>query len=225
MTDRVDALVFDLDHTLCAYRPSGEEILSLSFEAAGTDPLFAVEEYYDIFDDYVAESDDGRENRARCFEALAAEAGRSPEVGRRVADAYAAERDHENVRWVPGAKAAIESLSETYPLALVTNGAREWQSAKLRGLGIEDRFETVVYAGYETAPKPEPEPFRVALDALDATPDRAVKIGNSLDHDVAGARNAGLRSVWLDRDGVEDPTPTPDVRIESMEELLDEPWG
>jgi len=225
MAAPADALVFDLDHTLCTYRRSGEEILSLAFEAAEVVPFFAVEDYYEIFDDYVKESGDGRENRARCFEALATEAGRSPGVGRRVADAFAAERDHANVSWVPEAKAAFESLSERYPLALVTNGDREWQSAKLRGLGIEDRFETIVYAGYETAPKPDPEPFEVALDALDATPERAVKIGNSLEHDVAGAHSAGLRSVWFDRDGVDDPTPTPDVRVESMDELLDEPWA
>lgn len=225
MADSADALVFDLDHTLCTYRRPGEEILALAFETVGVDPFFEVDDYYASFDDFAFRSDDGRENRALCFEALAEEAGRSPELGRRVADAYAAERDHSDVSWVPGAKDAFESLANAYPIALVTNAAPAWQSEKLRGLGIEDRFETVVYAGYDTAPKPDPEPFEAALDALDATPERAVKIGNSLDHDIAGAHNAGLRSVWLDRDGVADPTPTPDVRIESMDDLIDEPWA
>lgn len=225
MADSADVLVFDLDHTLCTYRRTGEEILSLAFEAAGVDPFFEIDDYYGVFDDYAFRSDDGRENRALCFEALAEDAGRSPELGRQVADAYAAERDHSDVRWLPGAKDAFESLANAYPLALVTNGAPAWQSEKLRGLGIEDRFESVVYAGYDTAPKPDPEPFRIALDGLDAAPERAVKIGNSLEHDVAGARNAGLRSVWFDRHGVDDPTPTPDVRVESMDELLDEPWA
>ena len=217
--------MFDLDGTLCAYRRSGEEILSLAFEAVGVEPFFAIEDYYAIFDDFAADSADGDENRARCFAALAEEAGRDPEVGRAVADAYAAERDHADVAWLPGAREAFETLTASYPCALVTNGAPDWQGRKLRGLGIEDRFETVVYAGYDTAPKPAPEPFRIALDALDATADRAVKIGNSLDADVAGARNAGLRSVWLDRDGVAAPEPAPDVRIESMADLLDEPWA
>jgi FMN phosphatase YigB (HAD superfamily) len=52
-----------------------------------------------------------------------------------------------------------------------------------------------------------------------------VKIGNSLEHDVHRAHNAGLQSVWLDRDGVPDPDPAPHHRIESMREVLEEPWA
>lgn len=225
MHDPPDALVFDLDDTLCTYRRSGEEVLSLAFDSVGVDPFFAIEDYYATLDDFVVDCCDGDESRVRCFATLAEANGRDPELGRRVAAAFAAERDHSNVEWLPGAREAFNSLADSYRVAAVTNGAPDWQRGKLQGLGIEDRFETVVYAGYDTAPKPDSEPFEVALDALDATPERAVKIGNSLEHDVTGAHNAGLRSVWLDRDDLGDPTPTPDVRIGSMDELLDEPWA
>lgn len=72
----------------------------------------------------------------------------------------------------------------------------------MRGLGIGDEFETVVFVGYDVAAKPDPEPFYTALDALDVEVEHTVKIGKLLESDVTGAHNAGLRSVWLDRDGV-----------------------
>ncbi len=40
-------------------------------------------------------------------------------------------------------------------------------------------------------------------------------------NDVQGARAAGLRTVWLDRDGVRDAAARADVRISSLTELPD----
>jgi len=225
MAGSVEALVFDLDGTVCEYCRSVEDLLDHSFEAVGVDPFFSAEAYYSAFDEYVEGADEVEEIRERAFAGLASEAGVDPAVGRAVAAAYADARDHTNVRFLTGAQAALETLTEQYPTAAVTNGDPAMQSQKMAGLGIEDRFETVVYAGYDTPAKPDPEPFESALDALGVASERAVKIGNSLDHDVRGAHNAGLHSVWLDRNGVDDPVPEPHYRIESMRELLAEPWS
>ncbi|MFC7154852.1 HAD family hydrolase [Halomarina halobia] len=222
MGDPIEAILFDLDDTLCTYRRSGQEILSLAFEAIGREPFFTAEGYYEIFDDFVTDSDSGLENRQRCFAALAERAGYSPSVGREVADAYAEERDQTNVRWLPGAKEALDVHSPDYSLALITNGPPEWQIQKIDALGIADRFETIVYAGYDTAPKPDPEPFHIALDRLNTEPERAVTVGNSLGSDVAGAHSAGVRSIWLDADGIDDPEPAPHHRIETMSDLTDD---
>jgi len=62
------------------------------------------------------------------------------------------------------------TLRERYRVAAVTNGGPDMQRAKLRGLGIHDHFETVVFAGYDVAAKPDPEPFHTALDFLGSTP-------------------------------------------------------
>jgi len=50
-------------------------------------------------------------------------------------------------------------------------------------------------------------------------------VGDSLRLDVLGAHDAGLRSIWLDRSNSVTPEPVPDHRIESMQELLAEPWS
>lgn len=224
MPSSVEALLFDLDGTICTYRRSGETILSLAFEKAGVDPFFHTEEYFAIFDEFVEGSSTGVENRRRCFAVLAEEAGYDPSIGYEVADAYAEERDQTNVEWLPGAKEAIEKLSKSYSLGLVTNGPPEWQTQKLQALGIADRFEVIVFAGYDTAPKPNPTPFHTALDSLQTAPNQAVSIGDSLGADVLGAQNANLWSIWVDRDGITDPEPSPHYRIELLTELLSEPW-
>jgi putative hydrolase of the HAD superfamily len=48
----------------------------------------------------------------------------------------------------------------------------------------------------------------------------AVHVGDSLEHDVAGAQAAGWKAVWLNRDGVPNGTGLrPDAEIASLHEL------
>ena len=222
MTD-VDAVLFDLDDTLCEYRRTTADLLELSFERASVEPLFTVDDYHARYGDFVDVSESIRDLRRQCFAALAEEAGADPAAGERVAEVFSEERDHGDVRPLPGAGTAVERLADRYRLGIVTNGAPEMQTAKLAALPFADAFETVVYAGYDVPAKPDPAPFYRGLDALDAEPERAVHVGNSLESDVAGAAAAGVRSVWLSN-GVEAPQPVPDYRIESLEELRTPPW-
>jgi putative hydrolase of the HAD superfamily len=225
----VDAVLFDVDDTLCRYRRPGSELLPLAFDRVGVEPFFGAEEYHERYPEFLAAADDVGSLRERCFETLAAERGRDPAVGRRVARAYAAERDHRNVRPLPGAREAVERLAADHRIGVVTNGGPSMQHDKLEKLGLDDAFETVVFAGYDTAPKPDPEPFRRALRALSVTPERAVHVGNSTRSDVAGARAAGIRAAWLVEDatsgtdpGPADPEPT--YTLTSMTDLHAPPW-
>jgi putative hydrolase of the HAD superfamily len=219
MSDRVAAILLDIDDTICEYRRSGSEILPLAFEQVGVDPFFTAEEYIDRYREFTDESDDMQDLREQCFAAFARESGYDTEVGHAVADAYAAERDHTNVRFRPGAREALDTFDGEMALAAVTNGAPEMQSVKLDALGITDRFETVVHAGYDAPAKPSPDPFHAALETVGVSPDRAVHVGNSLASDVSGAKSAGVRAVWLD-DGVTNaPTPEPDHVLTSMADL------
>jgi len=224
---RVDTVLFDLDDTLCVYERSGRELLALAFEDVGVDPFFTVEDYYGRYDEFVAEGASTRDIRERCFATLARERGYDPALGRALADAYAAERDHAAVRPTPGACEALELLARDHRLGLVTNGGPEMQAIKLDELGIGDAFEVLVHAGYDAPPKPEPDPFHRALDALGSTPERAVHVGNSLEADVPGAQAAGLRAAWFTgaaEDPPERPEPEPDYRLASLRELTAPPW-
>jgi putative hydrolase of the HAD superfamily len=212
-----DAILFDVDDTLCRYRRSGAALLAAAFDRTGHEPFITREEYHDRYPAFVDDSDSMVDLRARCFAAIADEKGHDPDVGRRVAAAYADLRDHGDVEPLAGVDEAVSALSHL-PLGVVTNGAPAMQSAKLAALGLEEAFDVVVHAGYDAPAKPSPEPFHAALSALDARPDRAYHVGNSLSSDVAGARAAGVGAVWL-ADGTARPEPEPDHTVESLAAL------
>lgn len=218
----IDAVLFDVDDTLCRYRRSGAELLELAFDVVGVEPFFGVETYHRRYGEFMADTDGVDDLRRECFAAIADGSGYERDVGYAVADAFAAERDHRAVDPLPGALEAVERLREDHAVGVVTNGDPGMQSQKLAGLGLADAFEVVVHAGYDTAAKPAPEPFNRALATLDVAPGRAVHVGNSLSSDVAGAHNAGLGSVWLDQ-GTE-PDPVPHYTLASMTELRTPPW-
>ena len=219
----MDAVLFDLDDTLCAYRRHGREVLSEAFETVGIEPLFTVEDYYAAYDDYASDADTVEALREACFADLADEAGADPAVGRAVARAFAADRDHGNVAFLDGALEALDALSADYRLGLVTNGAPGMQAQKLDALGIRDRFEAVVHGGHDAPAKPSPEPFYTALEPMGVEPGQAVHVGNSLESDVAGARNAGVGAVWL-RNGEAAGDAVPDYTVDTLAELVDPPW-
>lgn len=122
----------------------------------------------------------------------------------------------------PDVRPCLESLSARYRLALVTNGLACLQREKLAASGLAPYFESVTVAGDLGVAKPNPAPFRHALARLGVAPERAAMLGNSLRSDIAGARAAGLRSIWLNRqcEPLGDAWP-PDAEIETLAELPD----
>lgn len=219
----VEAVLFDIDDTLCTYERTTADLLQVAFERTEVEPFFSAAEYEARYGKFVDESENIRDLRELCFTDLASEKGRDPALGRAVAQAYTRARDHTNVRWLDGSNEVLERLEGNVRLAAVTNGSPEMQSQKLDALGI-DCFETVVHGGYDAPAKPDPEPFEVALDAVETSPEHAVYVGNSLTSDVAGAHNAGLRAAWIADGQTTDPKPMPEYVLDSPSELLERPW-
>lgn len=218
----LDAVSFDLDETLLFYRRSPAELLETSFARIGEEAFFTAEEYTELFDQYVGPGDTIEEVRIRCFTHLARENDRDPGVGRELAEAYSAARDHGNVELYPGAEDVLSRCAAAFDLALITNGPRNTQVQKLAATGIESYFDFIVYAGDETPPKPEPDPFERSLDALSVTPDRAIHVGNSLEADVRGALDVGMAAIWV-TNGETGMIDVDVPRITYVGELLDLP--
>ena len=68
---------------------------------------------------------------------------------------------------------------------------------------------------------PDPAIFEMALDWLGVPASDAVMVGDSAKRDVAGALAAGIRSVWVNRNGTkwDHTAPRPDAEIASLDEL------
>jgi len=225
MSDPVDAVLFDLDDTICTYRRSADDILEIAFDRVDVDPFFDAAEYISRLDEFAESGDDIRDTRRASFAGFAEEAGHGPDIGHEIADIYTDERDQSNVEFLPGAPEALDAVADEYRVGLVTDGDPWMQSQKLAGLDIEDHFEVVVHGGHDAPYKPNAEPFHVALDELDVEPERAVHVGNSLESDVRGALAAGVRSVWVPRGEPDpDPDPRPHHVADSMHDVAEEPW-
>ena len=120
----------------------------------------------------------------------------------------------------PDARPALDALRRTHALALVTNGASCLQREKLAGSGLaEEDFDAVVISGDLGTGKPGREIFAHTLELLGVAADRAVMIGDSLERDVEGAEAAGIRGIWLNRDGERSPAPNGHTQISTLAEL------
>jgi putative hydrolase of the HAD superfamily len=75
----------------------------------------------------------------------------------------------------------------------------------LERTGLRPLVDAVVISAELGVAKPDPAIFRAALDRLGAALDGAVHVGDSLEHDVAGARAAGLEAVLVARNGAAGP--------------------
>lgn len=102
-------------------------------------------------------------------------------------------------------------------VGVLTNGEESHQQLKLRMLALEPEVDVLVSSSTLSAGKPDPRAFLEACARVGAEPGATLMVGNSLDHDVTGARAAGLRAVLLDRADAHADTGVP--RVRSLAEL------
>ena len=88
-------------------------------------------------------------------------------------------------------------------IALITNGSKELQGAKLRLLGMAPRFDEVMIAdGVNVRMKPDPEPFLLMAEHLGERVETLLYVGDNPVNDVDGSRRAGYIPVWVKTTGV-----------------------
>lgn len=94
---------------------------------------------------------------------------------------------------LPGVREALRRLrAHGLALAVVAN----WDfslHAHLRRHELAEWFDVVVTSAETGVKKPDPAPFRLALDRLGVEAGRAVHVGDHPPHDEAGALAAGMR--------------------------------
>jgi putative hydrolase of the HAD superfamily len=123
-------------------------------------------------------------------------------------------------RVMPGARELMVDLSASHRLALLTNGAPDLQREKIAASGLESFFHAIAVSGEHGIGKPKPEIFHRLLGELGVTSAEALMVGNSLERDIAGARNAGIRSVWIRVPGSEEQAEVvPDHTITALSEV------
>ncbi|WP_327408864.1 HAD family hydrolase [Streptomyces sp. NBC_01281] len=225
----IDAVVWDIDDTIFDYTAADRAGMRGHLAAEGLlDGYTSVEQalarWREITDAQWARFSAGetdwqgqRRDRVRVF------------LGERLSDADAdAWFDryvtHYESAWAlfPDVLPVLDSLVGSHRHAVLSNSSLLVQDRKLRVLGVHDRFESILCAAELGVSKPAAAAFHAACDALRLPPHCVAYVGDHPEIDGRGAAEAGLLSVWIDRDGAHsaaDGPPTGPHRIASLAEL------
>jgi 2-haloalkanoic acid dehalogenase type II len=98
---------------------------------------------------------------------------------------------------------ALKALAGRYRLGVISNVDRASFVMSKAKLGVE--FDLVVTAEDAQAYKPDPAPFRMALEWLNEIGigfDAILHVAQSPYHDLVPARDLGLATAWIDRQGL-----------------------
>jgi len=89
---------------------------------------------------------------------------------------------------------SLTKLRERFKLVALTNG-----NADISRVGLAEYFDLQISAADVEQGKPHPAMFIEAMARVQVTAQQTVHIGDHAIHDVYGAHNAGIRSIWVNR--------------------------
>jgi len=93
---------------------------------------------------------------------------------------------------------ALETLRKAgFRLRLLSNAQRAFTAYELRLLGLGPQFDGVYLSSDYQCRKPDIRFFRALMDEQHLNPARTLMIGNDRETDIAGARNAGLSTLYM----------------------------
>lgn len=224
----VRAVGFDLDDTLCVYMPVAVQARLKMFEihiAPRTNlPIEVIDQHYragfktlleELHTDrwYPLYLKEGRVTRTEAFRRLLQRLNLDTDgLAEQISAEYAALRE-ELLHLHEESLEVLQTLRERYPLFVITNGPAYEQRRELQKLGIEGLFDIVAIEGEVGIGKPHKPIFEFVQRQLNLPPEQILFIGNSWEHDVAGALNAGWQAAWVNREGLPHPKPDSPVPV------------
>ncbi len=124
-----------------------------------------------------------------------------------------------SVELYPDSLPALERITARWPLVSLTNG-----NADLQRIGIHAHFAHHICARDSGVAKPDPRIFLAAAERLGVAPDQILHVGDDPAMDMVGARDAGMRTAWINRAGQRWPTELgapPELNLRDMTALAD----
>ena len=86
----------------------------------------------------------------------------------------------------------LELLAGRYTLGALTNG-----NADIYKTDAAEYFDFAFLAEDIGASKPHPDMFQAALKQAGVAPEDIIHVGDDPEHDVRGARNMGMHTIWV----------------------------
>lgn len=219
----IRTITIDLDDTLWEIHPvirRAEQLLRdwLERHYPRTTEMFSIEDARELRRNVVSEHAEMRHDLTFLRRTVLARMGIAAGYGDGLVDSAMEVFDdaRNTVDIFPEVRPALSALREDYVLVAVTNG-----NANLEKIGIHDLFHEFVSARTAGAAKPARQIFDHAVTAGGAPAEQTLHVGDHPEYDVNGARDAGLRTAWVNRDGSDwpDGLPEPDAVVSHVGEL------
>jgi putative hydrolase of the HAD superfamily len=109
-------------------------------------------------------------------------------------------------------------LSKKYILAIISNAISEIPRETIEKSDLNKYFTKIVISRDLGIRKPDPDIFNFTLSSIGVKPEESIHIGDSLYEDILGAKNVGMKTIWINKDNGGFSV-LPDYRIHSLEEL------
>jgi putative hydrolase of the HAD superfamily len=219
MRAAIQAVVFDLDGTLLDRRRSFERFVRDQWERFAHCLGTADQEQY--VQTLIELDRDGYAPRKALFTGVIARFVLPSAVAETLLNDYRAGFPHACVLFPDAAQTLSCLRTSGLTLGMITNGSLRMQSRKLQCLALSPFFDTILISEAEGISKPDRHIFHRALERLHTTPARAVFVGDHPEVDVAGARAAGMQTIWR-RDRTVSRMVEADGVIDELGDLL--PW-
>lgn len=118
-----------------------------------------------------------------------------------------------------GSKDVLTYLQNKYDLHIISNGFKESTLTKMEVCGLNPYFQNVIISEDVGVNKPDSGIFDYALDKAGAFKHESIMIGDSIEADIRGAQNYGMKAIFFNPMKKELPE---DVlwQIHHLEELL-----
>ncbi|HVB63949.1 MAG TPA: HAD family hydrolase [Nitrolancea sp.] len=208
-------VLFDLDDTLCDHYSSLRLRLRFAFE--GIVEGFDEVDLDDLVEASALQSVTGTDHFAELLRQRGID---DPARAELAAERYLSDRYRGLVLFEESLE-VLAVIRRHTRVGMITNGPSQIQRDKIRLLEIGELFPIILVSEEEGVWKPDPVIFARALARAGATPSDALYVGDSPEHDIAGARAAGLTSAWINRRRRSWPGGTPpDHEIEDLRQLV-----
>lgn len=203
---RYSHLFFDLDHTLWDFETNARETLAELYEEFDLSGRGAVpvEQYINDYEtrnawcwaQYRAGSMDRETLRIARFQYLLDQYDIEDRgLAYTLSDEYLS-RCPLKPHLMPHAWETLTYLQGKYTLHLITNGFQKTQFTKLRVSKLDSFFTTVTTSEEAKVLKPDPRMFHFALGEAGVSVEKSIYVGDHIEVDMKGAREAGLDRVF-----------------------------
>ena len=129
---------------------------------------------------------------------------------------------HRGARLEPGAEDVFKHMKEErIPMGIVSNSGFTARAVftHVREFGLDRYFEFMMSTADYAFRKPDPRILLTACRRIGFRPADVWYVGNSIEHDIAGARNAGMPAIWYNAVNSDLCAPTPDAAISSWSDF------